>query len=153
MLAVLKATCPRDPSFPCTAAVRCILAAMQCFSRDRASRCPLHSHKMNCCRSKMKTGLATASGHVDPVWLPWADSPRRTPLLNQTVSTRVDRLTDIDIQNVSWLSLFSCRIADNINTFKIVLLWLWCNILSHYVPPTTISDWQHVTIKQPINTE
>lgn len=35
---------------------------------------------------------------------------------------------------------FFCQIADWINTFKKVLIWLWCSILTLNVPPTTMYD-------------
>lgn len=41
---------------------------------------------------------------------------------------------------------FFHQISDKINKFLNVLHWLWCTILSHTVPPTTISDCEHLTI-------
>ena len=40
--------------------------------------------------------------------------------------------------SVSW---FFCEIADKLYRCKSLLFWLWYNILSHNVPPTTVSDW------------
>ena len=66
---------------------------------------------------------------------------------DNTVIWNVDiaRLRQADYRG--WYSDFLMNgIVNGIYYFYYLLLWVWCNILSHNVPPTTPSDWSHVTV-------